>query len=565
MSIAVIRSSFIQVLFVLVSCLLVYFPVISKNALIYFDDPEVVWIMQRVSTMEDYFNLRRESVIVDLQPVRDFSYWVEYKVKEKLDIYNPYIVNVLIWFLVLFGLKILLGLYNFDYLFSLFVVLYISVHPVAVNSVAWISARKHLLAALFLVWASYCWLSFLNNKKKRYSVLTVMFFLLGCLSQPIIIFWPIWLVLTAYNRDKLRIKASTVSLVIFLCSVISLLIGCANYIYYNSSQYTEHLLGGVSKFSDETYSIFAARLLVLGRYFFQLLIPISPSIASYNIGAPGGIIGLGFLVLFGFFIYKSKPHLVSEGLVLMALPLLTVTIKLTHHVGWDTYLLSSLLGWAITVGLIFQLKILSPARWVAFSLMLSLLFILGFKSYRQVTYWTDESKLWQVAAETESTPFVLASYTGYLTNNSTNFPLAWENAMILRKVAPQNPRLPYILGKIIYMSPAWSVKEKEKLFEDYKIESPWYYFYWSVLSASQGHYELADDRMRFIWNLDSNKFLTHFNDFISEATGKWYAMCVKANRTDCRDVVNDVKAKAKKSLWRDNKFQESIQSLNVTY
>ena len=74
-----------------------------------------------------------------------------------------------------------------------------AVHPMHVESVAWISERKDLLSTMF--WFLTMWTYFLyvqNGKDRNYYLLTVLFFILGLMSKPMLVTLPFVLLLLDY-------------------------------------------------------------------------------------------------------------------------------------------------------------------------------------------------------------------------------------------------------------------------------------------------------------------------------------------------------------------------------
>ena len=80
-----------------------------------------------------------------------------------------------------------------------------AIHPMHVESVAWIAERKDVLYTFFFVAALITYLNYLKNKKTAYYVYTLILFVLSCLSKPTAVMLPVILVLLDWykNRDLL--------------------------------------------------------------------------------------------------------------------------------------------------------------------------------------------------------------------------------------------------------------------------------------------------------------------------------------------------------------------------
>lgn len=88
---------------------------------------------------------------------------------------------------------------------ALFLAALFAVHPLRVESVAWISERKDLLAGLFglLTLLAYVYYASVpaghNTKSKWYYSLAFLFFTLGLLSKPMLVTWPALLLLLDFG------------------------------------------------------------------------------------------------------------------------------------------------------------------------------------------------------------------------------------------------------------------------------------------------------------------------------------------------------------------------------
>ncbi len=80
-----------------------------------------------------------------------------------------------------------------------------ALHPMKVEVVAWATARKDLLAALFYLAAIICYCSFLNNKKLSFYIITFIFALLALLSKPQSVGLPlVFLAIDYYQQSKIN-------------------------------------------------------------------------------------------------------------------------------------------------------------------------------------------------------------------------------------------------------------------------------------------------------------------------------------------------------------------------
>lgn len=94
-------------------------------------------------------------------------------------------------------LILILKLSKSDLLISFLVAAIFAVHPLHVESVAWVSGRKDLLSGLFFLSGLISYLNFKNESRGRYKWLICSFilFILSCLSKPTAVVFPVVLLL----------------------------------------------------------------------------------------------------------------------------------------------------------------------------------------------------------------------------------------------------------------------------------------------------------------------------------------------------------------------------------
>lgn len=135
--------------------------------------------------------------------------WASHRLDVVLFGPNPgmhHFVNLILHCLItvlVFRVVVRLG---FDGFVACLVAALFAVHPMHVESVAWVSERKDLLCALFwmLTILAYVWYAE-RRSLPRYFVVFLMF-TLGAMSKPMIVTLPIVLILVDYLRGEVRIR-----------------------------------------------------------------------------------------------------------------------------------------------------------------------------------------------------------------------------------------------------------------------------------------------------------------------------------------------------------------------
>jgi tetratricopeptide (TPR) repeat protein len=172
------------------------------------------------------------------------------------------------WFLKVFSGSTLVGLIS-AFLFG--------VHPLHVESVAWISERRDVLYSFFFLSALIGYLYYIKNKSKKYYYFAILLFIFSSLSKAMAITLPILLVLIDYVFD-IRISKNTLKNKIPFF-IIAILFGTITFIIrYQSKDFI---------FKDSLnfhYNIFVANFALLF-YLWKLIIPVKLScLYPYTLG-----------------------------------------------------------------------------------------------------------------------------------------------------------------------------------------------------------------------------------------------------------------------------------------
>lgn len=141
-------------------------------------------------------------------PVRDLSFWFDYQ----LGGLNPtifHLTNLIIYVLLCVSFYSLCVKIIKNRAIALISIIFYSIHPLHTENVAWISARKDLLSALFYVLSFIAFVNYSNAEDKKNRVLwyslSVLLFLSGWLTKALVITLPaIFILYGIYERKKVK-------------------------------------------------------------------------------------------------------------------------------------------------------------------------------------------------------------------------------------------------------------------------------------------------------------------------------------------------------------------------
>ena len=201
--------------------MVLYFPALH-NQFTNWDDGVYVINNQQITSLS-FTNIKyifTHPVANNYHPLTILSLALNYKVAG-LAPASYYLVNILLHLLnilLVFWLVSLLSGNN--RLMALFTAALFAVHPMHVESAAWISERKDVLYSFFFLGGLIAYLHYLDNKKVTGYFLCLLLFLFSALSKPTAVVFPVVLIAIDWFRQrKPAVKALLEKLPFFIISV----------------------------------------------------------------------------------------------------------------------------------------------------------------------------------------------------------------------------------------------------------------------------------------------------------------------------------------------------------
>jgi protein O-mannosyl-transferase len=135
--------------------LILYGPIIYEQPLLKFDDQGVVVPLKDLHAWQDYRAALKEGKILDRAPIRDLSLWIDWQIAKIFHARPFHATNLVLWLGILLLFYRLRNKFSSPFLgaWGIALALY-AFNPIMVDSVAWASARKHLLSAFFTLAAT---------------------------------------------------------------------------------------------------------------------------------------------------------------------------------------------------------------------------------------------------------------------------------------------------------------------------------------------------------------------------------------------------------------------------
>ncbi|MBP7507034.1 MAG: tetratricopeptide repeat protein [Prolixibacteraceae bacterium] len=277
-----------------------------------------------------------------------------------------------------------------------------AIHPLHVESVAWISERKDLLYSLFFLGGLLLYLEYIKKKDIKLLIVVALLSLLAMLSKPAAVVFPLVLIAVDYFSDRINNKKVWLEKIPFL--LIAIIMGVVTLIVQKDS----------GAYSDELLFPFSSRILFasygLMMYVLKTLLPINlcafypfPNI-NEALPAPY-FISLAFTVfLIAVFIIALKKnfkslafavffYVVNLILVLQLLPVGSAVIA-------DRYSYIPLIAPFFIIGFFVQ-KVIDKKNGKIPNFIsipaVAVFIVLAFVSRSQAATWKDGASLWNKA------------------------------------------------------------------------------------------------------------------------------------------------------------------------
>ena len=195
------------IIFLIAVTLSVYWQV-KDHQFINFDDPYYVTSNSHVLTGLNIENIKWaffSTYASNWHPIT----WISHMLDIQLFGMNPgmhHLVNVTFHILNTILLFIILNKMTGAMWRSAFVSALFALHPMHVESVAWISERKDVLSTLFWMLTMLAYYSYTRNRKVSRYMFTILFFGIGLMSKPMMVTLPFALLLLDFwplNREGL--------------------------------------------------------------------------------------------------------------------------------------------------------------------------------------------------------------------------------------------------------------------------------------------------------------------------------------------------------------------------
>jgi tetratricopeptide (TPR) repeat protein len=386
------------------------------------------------------------------QPLVHLSYALEHKLF-KLDPSGYHITNLIFHLLNTLLVFFLFLMLTKDTITSLILALFFSLHPMQVESVAWISERKGLMCAFFLLISSIAYIHSSRQEKRAYYVLSMVSFFFALLAKPVAVTFPIILILFDYLEEKLDKKRLIEKIPCLI------LLGIFSIITFFAQKSGGTLLNEESLAS---YTTFLIAFYNIGFYIWKLLVPLNLSIhyeypealyyTSPQVIGAAVVIVMSLIYIINFKKINRKVNFGVMFFVVTLLPILRF-IPIGSTLAADRYVYIPIIGFLFAAGtLVSGLPANKDKLKKALIVIVSAyLIFLTTLSYKRCDTWKNSYYLWSnLLKDYPDSTYAVLGLAGYymsigdFENARKNYTLIKDIEGLKRKSALYNIGISYI-------------------------------------------------------------------------------------------------------------------------
>lgn len=299
---------------------------------------------------------------------------------------------------------------------SAFVAAFFAVHPLRVESVAWISERKDVLSGVFFMLTLLAYVRYARGSRRAVDYLLVLIlFALGLMSKGMLVTLPFVLLLLDYwplerFRGQSRSQLLIEKIPLFALSALSILATTLS--PEKIAPVFRESLSACLENAAVSYVIYLKQMF----YPSGLTIPYFNPPTGFSLLEVGLVLALLIVVTIGvFFFRKTRPYLIVGWLwyLGMMLPIIGIA-QISYYARADRYTYLPQIGLYImlTWGLADLFARWRRRREILYVVALVVLATFLMRTRVQASYWHDSERLWHHALNVDENNFVAHTNLG---------------------------------------------------------------------------------------------------------------------------------------------------------
>ena len=484
----------------LVITIAVYVRILGHDFQLFWDDEKYVLANQLIKslTIENIKSIFTHNYLGNYAPLQLMSYMLDQAVWD-MKASGYFLTNIALHFCNGLLLYMLLIRLDFSRLWAFLAVIFFLVHPVQVETVAWISERKNLLAMFFCLCGFSAYVTYRktgwSGGKKAY-LKSFACFIGALLSKSVAVIFPLQLLLynLCYAEKSKRSRWHLDTFPFFCAAAIIAWVTMQSQLPGDMPG-----VGGgrTSYHGGSPFATFLTMLTVLARYMRHLVWPAGLS-ALYDPPLRTGVDGavlfdgvlLALMMVVGIVLYRRQRRLLFwYGLFFIGLLPVSQIIPIVTLMN-DRYLYFPMLGAAVCFGCLADWIETGSGTQRATAVALAGLSLtaLSLLSFSRAGVWKNDLTLWSDAAQKTPTHHVALYGWGQALQNSGDLDAALQ---VYLRILQSNPRH---LDTLIHIGMIYRSKDMPLLGRPYLLDVTRYYpkFPHGYLDLGMNYYLTSD-------------------------------------------------------------------------
>src|SRR6187402_313784 len=378
--------------FILILTAIVYLPTLNAG-FVNWDDPDYIYnnyVIKDLSHVTDFFTVPIQG---NYHPLTMLSLALNYAVSG-YDAWSYHLLNLVLHLvncLLVYRLALLLSRNNS--LIAFVTSLLFGIHPMHVESVAWVSERKDVLYTLFFLLGHITFTKFIDTGKKKEYWMTLLFLVLSLLSKPAAVIFPVSLFCIDILRNRaLSFKLIAEKIPFFIPALLMglLTINAQKEIGATGEDY----FGLASNILFGFYGImvyFLKLILPIGQSAFYPFPPLNEKLAVVYYVAPLFTLLLALITYFSW--KKHKAIIFGVSFYIINLLLVLQVFSVGSAIIAERYTYVPYIGIFYIAGYLLNILVKENIK-KGYQVAIPVGLIFSVLSYLQVQNWKDGASLW---------------------------------------------------------------------------------------------------------------------------------------------------------------------------
>ncbi|HET6765767.1 MAG TPA: hypothetical protein VFH08_00165 [Chitinophagaceae bacterium] len=355
-------------------------------------DDEYYVVQNALLRGPDWAGIFSKPVVSNYHPVTIASLALNYSISELdptsyfilnlgLHLFNTALVFYFIW--LISGKKLWVAAFS---------AIVFGIHPMHVESVAWVSERKDVLYTLFFMLSLIQYWFFLTSKKNKNLFYCFLFFAISILSKPAAIILPFMLFLLDYWYGRSFTKRTFIEKIPFLITSLVLAIVTVNI-------QSKTAIAGLDFYPLWARFFFATYTAMMYIVRFFIPYPLSafhPFPMAQNLGWAIFLSPAFMLALLIFVWFKRKNKLIVFSFLFFMINLILVLqiVSIGGTLLAERYTYVPYIGMAFLIGMLLEKYSAMYSRTLLWGIPAAVLLVFGIVTFQRTKVWKDSDTLW---------------------------------------------------------------------------------------------------------------------------------------------------------------------------